>query len=77
MALFLDLSPGDRFRIAETTVTVESKGGGRTRLRFDGSDKVHQNIPPAAAPIQRAPKQDATPAEPARAGVRALATPGA
>ena len=71
MALFLDLSPGDTFRIADTTVTVEPKGGGRTRLRFDGPDKVHQQTQPK--PLERAPK----PVETDRAGVRTMATPGA
>jgi len=72
MALFLDLEPGDRFQIADTVVTVESKGGGRTRLRFDGPDKVRQNIPPP--PIERAQRNTV---ETARAGVRTLETPGA
>lgn len=72
MALFLDLAPGDRFRIADTMVTVESKGGGRTRLRFEGPDKVHQQQTPQR-PLERAPR----PSESVRAGVRTQATPGA
>lgn len=70
MALFLDLSPGDRFRIADTTVTVEAKNGQRTRVRIEGPDRVYQD---PMRPIGRAPR----PTESVRAGVRTPAVPGA
>jgi hypothetical protein len=35
MALFLDVSPGDRVIIGGTIVTVEEKSGRRIRFRID------------------------------------------
>jgi len=65
MALYLDLAPGAAVRVGGTTITVEPKSGGRTRLKIEGPDKVEQVAPvgkltrnPQPSRMSAAGKQD-------------------
>lgn len=59
MALSIEVLPGERVRIGNTTITIEDKTGRRSRLRIESSE--HVSLEKAGAVPTRPPPSESPP----------------